>query len=236
MWVDLPLAFQSDREMPLPYAELPRVTNRSEAAKTALSHVPEVVRKGNIEADVNVIVAIDSAGKVVQTRSAGANCLPEYNAAAIRAAAHLAFHPAESSLPATRQTVVTFGFAGPSVSLLMPGEIPQPAPHQITSDSVPSTGSIVGPSLRNEREISRLFTSLYPSDLRERGIGGTGRVMFFVDEEGRVLRRRITSSSGICPLDLAALLISDAMRFTPARNKGKPVKAWVEMPFIFRPR
>lgn len=89
------------------------------------------------------------------------------------------------------------------------------------------------PQLRNDREIARLLERHYPPTLRDAGIGGTVRVWFFIDVDGRVQDTRIDESSGFGTLDRAALQVADRMEFTPAFNRDDPVAVWVSIAITF---
>jgi periplasmic protein TonB len=89
------------------------------------------------------------------------------------------------------------------------------------------------PQLRNDRDIARLLERLYPVPLRDAGIGGTVRVWFFIDVDGRVRDTRIDESSGFDALDRAALQVADRMEFTPAYNRDDPVAVWVSIAITF---
>ena len=69
--------------------------------------------------------------------------------------------------------------------------------------------------------------------LRNAGVGGTVVVWFFVSEEGQVLDRRVARSSGHTQLDEAALQVADIFRFSPALNREKIVKVWIQLPIGF---
>ena len=76
----------------------------------------------------------------------------------------------------------------------------------------------------------------YPPLLRDAGIGGTVRVYFFIDEEGRVGDRRIDQSSGHQALDDAAMSVAETYQFSPALNRDKKVPVWVSFPITFQVR
>jgi protein TonB len=73
----------------------------------------------------------------------------------------------------------------------------------------------------------------YPALLRDAGIGGTVQVWFFIDEEGKVLKTQVHTSSGHKALDEAALKVADVIRFSPALNREKKVKVWIALPITF---
>ncbi len=59
-------------------------------------------------------------------------------------------------------------------------------------------------------------------------------VWFFISEEGAVLDRRVSESSGHTLLDEAALKIADVFRFTPALYRDEIVPVWTQFPIIFQ--
>jgi periplasmic protein TonB len=106
------------------------------------------------------------------------------------------------------------------------GARPQDVPSYIPRD--------VEPRLRNGTEIQRLLERLYPSMLREAGIGGQVTLWVFVDEGGRAERSQVQKSSGYPAFDNAAQQIVEQMRFSPAMNRDKPVGVWVAQRIDFK--
>ena len=94
----------------------------------------------------------------------------------------------------------------------------------------------VAPEIQNRTEVIRAMEREYPPLLRDAGIGGTVRVYFFIDEEGRVQDRRIDQSSGHQALDQAALNVAEVYRFSPALNRDQRVPVWVSFPITFQVR
>lgn len=94
----------------------------------------------------------------------------------------------------------------------------------------------VEPEFQNRSEIQRALVRNYPPMLRDAGIGGRATVWFLIDERGRVVDRRLSSSSGYAQLDEAAMAVAEVMRFSPAYNREDPVKVWVELPITFNAR
>ena len=92
----------------------------------------------------------------------------------------------------------------------------------------------VRPEIRNRPEVQAALMREYPPILRDAGIGGTVVVWFFVSEEGRVLDRRVSESSGHVPLDEASLKVADVFRFTPALNREQIVQVWIQLPITFQ--
>ncbi len=120
----------------------------------------------------------------------------------------------------------------PALSKVGDEDTPQP-----TLSSAPVfTPFTVAPSVLNRDEVTRAMAASYPPILRGAGIGGTVRVYFFIDEEGRVQDRRVHVSSGHNQLDEAALAVAELYRFSPALNRDKKVPVWVLLPIEFRVR
>ncbi len=92
----------------------------------------------------------------------------------------------------------------------------------------------VAPDILNRNEVIRAMEREYPPLLRDAGIGGTVKVYFFIDENGRVKDTRIDQTSGHDALDQAALKVADVYRFSPALNRDKKVPVWVSLPITFQ--
>ncbi len=95
------------------------------------------------------------------------------------------------------------------------------------------TPMTVRPEIRNRSEVQAALMREYPPVLRDAGIGGQIVVWFFISEEGRVLNRRVSESSGHGALDEAALKVADVFRFTPALNRERIVPVWIQLPITF---
>lgn len=85
----------------------------------------------------------------------------------------------------------------------------------------------VAPVLANREEITAALHAV--------GAGLEARVVLLVrvDDHGYVQEVRLARGSGDGDLDRAALWIGEQMRFRPARYKGEPVPALVEVPVVF---
>jgi bla regulator protein BlaR1 len=116
-------------------------------------------------------------------------------------------------------------------------EVPAP-PEEVSigelSDQPTFTPFTVAPSITNRAEVIDAMEREYPPLLREAGVGGTIRVYFFIDAEGRVQDVRIDESSGHRALDDAALAVADMYRFSPALNRNEKVPVWVSFPITFQ--
>lgn len=117
-------------------------------------------------------------------------------------------------------------------------DLPPPPTEQETdiSSAPVFTPMTVRPEIKNVQEVIRAMEREYPAILRDAGIGGRVVVWFFIDEDGTVQDRRISQTSGHVGLDEAALKVSGIYRFTPALNRDKKVKVWVQFPITFEVR
>lgn len=101
--------------------------------------------------------------------------------------------------------------------------------------SAPSfTPYTVAPALRNRSEIEQLLVRMYPPMLRDLNMGGVVMMWILVDERGQVRTTQVKESSGLPPLDSAAVKVSKRMVFTPAQNRDVKVPVWVALPVNFR--
>lgn len=91
----------------------------------------------------------------------------------------------------------------------------------------------VAPDLANRDEVLAALAEAYPRLLRDAGIGGSVLLWFFIDENGNVLDVRLNKGSGLQTLDAAALQVAHIYRFSPALNRDKRVKVWVQVPIVF---
>ena len=96
------------------------------------------------------------------------------------------------------------------------------------------TPMTVRPEIRNSGEVEAALMRLYPPLLRNAGIGGQVVVWFFISEEGTVLDRRVSQSSGYAQLDEAALKVAGVFLFTPALNRDQIVQVWIQLPIKFQ--
>jgi TonB family protein len=118
-------------------------------------------------------------------------------------------------------------------------DLPPPPTEQAGADigAAPVfTPMTVRPEIKNRREVVAAMMRAYPPILRDAGIGGQALVWFFISEEGRVLDKRISKTSGHEQLDEAALEVASVYEFTPALNRDKVVKVWVQIPITFEVR
>jgi TonB family protein len=94
----------------------------------------------------------------------------------------------------------------------------------------------VRPDIKNRAEVARALEDAYPSEFKEKGIGGTIQVWFFIEETGRVGKAQVNQTSGHPELDEAALEVGRIIEFTPAMNRDKAVPVWISLPITFATR
>ena len=92
----------------------------------------------------------------------------------------------------------------------------------------------VAPEIKNRSEVEAALIEEFPTILRDARIGGTVFVWFFISEEGTVLDRRVSASSGHTVLDQAALRVADIFRFSPALYRENIVQVWIQFPITFK--
>jgi len=73
----------------------------------------------------------------------------------------------------------------------------------------------------------------YPEIAKRAGIEGKVYVLAYIDESGNVTNARIIKGIG-AGCDEAALDAVSAVKFTPGKQRGKPVKVQVTIPIVFK--
>jgi protein TonB len=76
-------------------------------------------------------------------------------------------------------------------------------------------------------------TPNYPELARQAGIEGQVVVAALVDTDGSIISAEVMKSSGNQSLDQAALEAAYRAKFTPARQRDKPVRVQVSIPYRF---
>ena len=107
----------------------------------------------------------------------------------------------------------------------------EPAPEFVVVDSVRASL----PMLADRDAARRIVADEYPPLLQERGVGGTVRILVWVNPAGAAELPQIDSSSGLAELDRAAVRAARAVRFQPATRLGVAVGTWVILPIRFLP-
>lgn len=91
------------------------------------------------------------------------------------------------------------------------------------------------PGLLDPDEARGAVAREYPPHLQRGGVGGTVRVLLWVQPGGEASQAHVAESSGAEGLDSAALRATRSFRFRPATHNGRPVGTWVEFSIQFRP-
>jgi TonB family protein len=73
----------------------------------------------------------------------------------------------------------------------------------------------------------------YPESAKNQGIEGKVFIQAFIDEIGNVEDAKVIKGAGY-GLDEAALEAVKQTKFTPGKQKGKPVKVQVSIPIVFK--
>jgi TonB family protein len=73
----------------------------------------------------------------------------------------------------------------------------------------------------------------YPENAKNQGIEGKVFIQAFIDETGNVIKANVIKGAGY-GLDEAALSAVKQTKFTPGKQKGKPVKVQVTIPIVFK--
>jgi len=73
----------------------------------------------------------------------------------------------------------------------------------------------------------------YPEMVRSAGIEGQTVVEALLDLNGTVMDARVLKSSGNAMLDAAACEAAQRAKFSPAKQRDKPVHVWVSIPYRF---
>lgn len=113
------------------------------------------------------------------------------------------------------------------------GAAPALAQQTAVSERPAFTPYTKAPELRSVTETAAALKAMYPSQLREAGIGGTAIVWLFIERTGEVAKTELFRSSGFDALDAAALRVAEDMEFTPALNRDRAVDVWVQVPVKF---
>ncbi len=119
-------------------------------------------------------------------------------------------------------------------TVLAPGtrDVPLPVPGPSAGFRAPEA---TFPELLDRRLVETLIRGNYPVSFQRAGIGGTVRLLLWVDSAGAVDFVNLGRSSGLPELDRAALQVAPSLRFEPARRLGRAVGTWVEFDVRFEP-
>ncbi len=195
---------------------------------------PERARKAGVEGRVYVNVHVNEKGEVDDTRilkSLGNNGCDEAAVLAIKSAT---WQPAKLK---GKPVAVWVGI--PVVFKLNNGKKwktdvePKPV-HVLISDETSIKVAYDTPP-NPEGGFSEVQRNLmYPEIARKAGIEGRVYVNVLIDENGQVVKTKILKSLGDNGCDQAAVAAIKAVKWSPAKKDGKPVKTWVGIPVVFK--
>jgi TonB family protein len=94
---------------------------------------------------------------------------------------------------------------------------------------------ITFPEILRRDEAERLISLRYPLALQRAGVGGSVRLMFWVNHDGTPENINLREGSGYVSLNRAAMLAARELRFRPATRNGQAVGTWVEFEIHFVP-
>lgn len=244
--------------VPTPYTVRPDLTNQMEIMRALQGEYPPSLRDEGISGTTNVHFFIDADGVVRRVLVAATSGDEVLDSAALRVARVFEFTPALDEgepVPVWIAIPITFSTGGDGADAIPenlreamdslrreraadPGDSPADAGarQEVPLAAAPTfTPFTERPDLLNDEEVMEAMESQYPPLLRDAGVGGTVQVHIFVDAEGVVGNVVVAESSGHEPLDEAGLRVARRMRFSPARNEGEIVPAWIAIPFTFVP-
>lgn len=248
-----------------PYEVRPELIDRAVTAGILQSVYPTALRDAGIEGTTVLWTFIDAAGAVRDTRVATPSGHPEIDAAAEAAMLQVRFTPAMNGgepVPVWIQLPVTFMNRRAGAERGAPGtpaapDHPVPAERapvptspearaSTTSPPSPERRSAVSPTftpydvrpeLRNRTEFSELLERTFLPILSDAGVSsGTAVYWVRIGENGEVQHVRLAESSGSDQLDAAGAEVLLHARFSPARNRGRAVSVWIQLPVTFQTR
>jgi TonB family protein len=228
--IKLPIRFEGAAKSGIVQLTQAQLLTRDSAVAVASRAYPKTLRSRNLNGYSSVGLELSSDGLVRDATLNQPSCFPEVDEVALRVARHLRFARA-SEITDRGHINVTFAFQDDSVRLTVAGDT---MPQDTTQNQRSEGQSTSRPDLLNRDEVGKELIKRYPPDLRKQALGAEVIVRILLDERGRGVRREVANTSGSCTADLAALEVAKIARFKPALLNGKPVRAWVQLPLIFR--
>lgn len=96
--------------------------------------------------------------------------------------------------------------------------------------------SLQRPRLLNRPVVQKAFVSLYPRELRDKGLGGTSVYYVLIDDRGRVANRQLAESSGYQSIDLASGRVLTVMEYSQPVLDGCSGMILVRQPLVWSAR
>lgn len=90
------------------------------------------------------------------------------------------------------------------------------------------------PKIASPGKVKSLIERTYPSELRNRGIGGKVQVQFVVGSDGKVEASSVKVMATTAPaLADAAVEVARMLEFNPGLKDGKAVRSQVILPIVY---
>lgn len=131
-------------------------------------------------------------------------------------------------------TIAPTTFADNPIDALPPP--PEPEEVDAMAEYEAFTSAMIRPEVRNRAEVAERMRRLYPSSLRNAGVGGITVLEIWLDDTGAVQQTTVARSSGYPQLDEASLEVIDYVEFTPALNRDRRVKVRLSWPIQWQPQ
>jgi len=93
--------------------------------------------------------------------------------------------------------------------------------------------TITFPAIVSRPGAARIIAEKYPVELREAGVEGSVKLLFWVNEQGSAENIQVQGGSGNLDLDYAAMYAVTEIEFRPATRNGVAVGTWVEVDVHF---
>lgn len=100
----------------------------------------------------------------------------------------------------------------------------------LLADGSRAPADIILPELLNRHHTLEYIRVNYPEAMRKKTGRGLPVAWMLVNEEGRVAKARLVTSSGYAELDSLSLQVLGIAEFKPARLAGRPIAVWVPFP------
>ena len=237
----VPTQREGERLREVPRVVLDRLQPTQRNAMTILDQeYPPLLRQAGIEGTIGLRVHVTDGGKADQVevvRSSGHDALDQ---AAVRVAKRMAWGHDGAGKTTDYWTTTSITFSNTKMKTRGPVREPVRAegsslPRKIDPDGEPHfTPYSKKPEVRNREVVQDLLVRNYPPLLRDAGVGGTVLAWLLIDDDGNVIRTKLSKSSGHEALDAAGLKVIEQIKFTPAEHNGVPVNVWIQMPIAFK--
>lgn len=243
LWLDLPITLLPPQRADPPSGNKIKLVNRSDIVQSLHANLPtEALEAERVALQADLWIEIDAEGNVVDIDFERSSCVEDTDKLAYYLAHAFRFEPAEGyEGPINGWTVVTLTF-DPALTNEQSVELEREAELRRVREMADRQSRyaerrvvVAEPEIINDKEIESLVKAGYPEELAKEGVGGTTEVKLWLDHNGVPLKRMITKSSKNCLLDLFALEVTGAARFTPLLENGVPKPTTVTYPVRFRP-